>query len=186
HGATAGSAPPMANSAPVWEAVAPSESTLARGDASLIEDAFGEPGPAGEKGNSLSGSGEISSGQSGAGVPSSSGGAATPPPRLAELHQRLASSAQRCYPPAARRLRLRGEVGLYFCLGADGLAQSQALRGSTGSALLDRAALECVLAGALPAPGIGGCARDPTPSSRSPCAPLGKHDDALTSLWPLT
>src|SRR5262249_25060908 len=64
HGATAGSAPPMANSAPVWEAVAPSESTLARGDASLIEDAFGEPGPAGEKGNSLSGSGEISSGQS--------------------------------------------------------------------------------------------------------------------------
>jgi len=77
--------------------------------------------------------------------------------RVAELHRRLAESAQRCYPSTARRLRLRGEVGLHFCLGEQGRASVASLRGSTGSALLDAAARECVLDGALPAPGIAGC-----------------------------
>ncbi len=76
---------------------------------------------------------------------------------LDELHRRLASSARRCYPVAARRLRLRGEVGLHFCLTGDGREAGTALRGTTGFPLLDRAARECVLAGALPAPGISGC-----------------------------
>ncbi len=77
--------------------------------------------------------------------------------RIAQLHQRLANSARHCYPYAARRLRLRGEVALHFCLDSQGVAEAAALRGTTGSALLDRAALQCVLAGALPAPGIPGC-----------------------------
>jgi len=77
--------------------------------------------------------------------------------RVAELHRRLAESAQRCYPSTARRLRLRGEVGLHFCLSEQGRVSVASLRGSTGSALLDAAARECVLAGALPAPGIAGC-----------------------------
>src|SRR5262249_24079316 len=64
--------------------------------------------------------------------------------RVAELHRRLAESAQRCYPSAARRLRLRGEVGLHFCLSEQGRASVASLRGSTGSALLDAAARECV------------------------------------------
>ena len=77
--------------------------------------------------------------------------------RVVELHRRLAESAQRCYPSTARRLRLRGEVGLHFCLSEQGRVSVASLRGSTGSALLDAAARECVLAGALPAPGIAGC-----------------------------
>jgi TonB family protein len=77
--------------------------------------------------------------------------------RLAELHRRLADSARRCYPGTARRLRLRGEVGLHFCLSEEGRADAATLHGSTGSALLDLAARECVLAGALPARGITGC-----------------------------
>jgi len=122
-----------------------------------VEDTSEEPGPGGEKSVSPSGSGEISSGRSGAGERGASGRVATTPERITELHQRLASSARRCYPPTARRLRLHGEVGLHFCLNSDGFAQSQALRGSTGSALLDRASVECVLAGALPAPEMVGC-----------------------------
>lgn len=92
--------------------------------------------------------------QNATGLPSEGSGALD---RLAELHQRLADSAQRCYPNAARRLRLQGEVALHFCLSEQGRASAATLRGSTGSALLDRAARECVLAGALPARGMLGC-----------------------------
>jgi TonB family protein len=77
--------------------------------------------------------------------------------KLGELHQRLSDSARRCYPPAAARLGLRGEVQLHFCLSRDGAALVADLWGSTGSSLLDRAARECVLAGALPVSGIPGC-----------------------------
>jgi len=157
HTAVPGFTPPAANDEPGREAAAPSWSNLALGDTSFIEDTSEEPGPGGEKSVSPSGSGEISSGRSGAGERGASGRVATTPERITELHQRLASSARRCYPPTARRLRLHGEVGLHFCLNSDGFAQSQALRGSTGSALLDRASLECVLAGALPAKGMVGC-----------------------------
>ncbi len=77
--------------------------------------------------------------------------------RLLELHQRLASAARRCYPGTAHRLRQRGTVQLHFCLSPQGTASTSTLEGTTGSALLDRAALECVLPGALPAPGMPGC-----------------------------
>jgi protein TonB len=74
-----------------------------------------------------------------------------------ELAARLAAAARRCYPAAAVRFRLRGEALLAFCLGEDGAARSVAVARSSGSPLLDRAALECVLPGALPAPGAAGC-----------------------------
>jgi TonB family protein len=156
HTAVPGFTPPAANDEPGREPAVPSRSNLSLGDTSFIEETSEEPGPGG-KNDSLSGSGEISSGQSATGEQGASGRVATTPERITELHQRLATSARRCYPPTARRLRLHGEVGLHFCLNSDGFAQSQALRGSTGSALLDRASLECVLAGALPAPGMVGC-----------------------------
>lgn len=75
---------------------------------------------------------------------------------LAALHRRLAESARRCYPSAARRFRLTGEVGLSFCL-ANGAVRSVELSGSTGSTLLDRAARECIVQGALPLPVSQGC-----------------------------
>lgn len=78
-------------------------------------------------------------------------------PRLAELHRRLAEAAARCYPPAAQRLRLQGEVPLRFCLDAHGGASGLSLLGTTGSDLLDRSALECVVPGAEPLPALAGC-----------------------------
>jgi len=77
--------------------------------------------------------------------------------RLFELHQRLSSAARRCYPSTASRLRQRGTVQLHFCLTPQGSASISKLEGTTGSALLDRAALECVLPRALPAPDMDGC-----------------------------
>lgn len=75
----------------------------------------------------------------------------------AALASRLAAAALRCYPASAVRFRLRGEALLAFCLGEDGVARSSGLVRSSGSPLLDRAALECVLPGALPVPGAAGC-----------------------------
>jgi TonB family protein len=77
--------------------------------------------------------------------------------RLLELHRRLAAAAARCYPTAARRFRLQGEVPLHFCLDAAGTATALRLQGSTGSSLLDRSALECVVPGAQPLSGFEGC-----------------------------
>lgn len=80
---------------------------------------------------------------------------------LRPLHRKLEESARRCYPAAARRYRLEGSVGLSFCLDGAGAASSFALEGSTGSPILDRAARECVLAGAQPLPAPAGCYRVP-------------------------
>jgi TonB family protein len=77
--------------------------------------------------------------------------------RLAELHRRLAEAAARCYPASARRFRLKGEVPLHFCLDAQGTPSALSLEGSTGSALLDNSALECVVPGAQPLAGFEGC-----------------------------
>jgi len=84
-------------------------------------------------------------------------GAAPSASRLGELHRRLAEAAARCYPAAARRFRLQGQVPLHFCLDAAGTATALNLQGSTGSAVLDRSALECVVPGAQPLSGFEGC-----------------------------
>lgn len=76
---------------------------------------------------------------------------------LIALHLRLARAAERCYPSAARRFRLTGEVQLSFCLDGSGAVSKLELKGSTGSPLLDRAARECVLPGAFPLGIQGGC-----------------------------
>ncbi|MHB8877147.1 MAG: TonB family protein [Myxococcaceae bacterium] len=72
------------------------------------------------------------------------------------LQRRLAESARRCYPSAAARFRLVGEVGLSFGLDGAGGLTSLSLLGSTGSSILDRAAEECVIQGALPLPVASG------------------------------
>jgi protein TonB len=79
------------------------------------------------------------------------------PGASSELAARLAAAALRCYPAAAVRFRLRGEALVSFCLGEDGAARSAGVVRSSGSPLLDRAALECVLPGALPVAGAAGC-----------------------------
>lgn len=76
---------------------------------------------------------------------------------MAALHARLSTSARRCYPAAARRFRLEGVVPVAFCLDPGGALRSVELRGSTGASVLDRAARECVVQGALPLEGAGSC-----------------------------
>jgi periplasmic protein TonB len=113
-------------------------------------------GAPGEGLEAAAGSGtEVGGGAREGGGPGAAGGGADP--RLAELHRRLAEAAARCYPPAAQRLRLRGEVPLRFCLDAQGGASGLSLLGTTGSTLLDRSALECVVPGAEPLPPLAGC-----------------------------
>lgn len=102
------------------------------------------PGP-GEPGGGGSGPGGLA-------VPGTGGGS-----QLGELHRRLAEAAVRCYPAAAGRLRLRGTVPVRFCLDAQGTASALSLVGTSGSALLDRSALECVVPGAEPLPALPGC-----------------------------
>jgi TonB family protein len=76
---------------------------------------------------------------------------------LGELHRRLAEAAVRCYPGAARRLRLQGIVPVRFCLDRHGVASALNLVGTSGSELLDRSALDCVVPGAEPLAGLPGC-----------------------------
>lgn len=75
------------------------------------------------------------------------------------LHARLAASAKRCYPAAARRFQLTGEAQVEFCLDDKGALSSTKLARSAGQGLLDDAARDCVVAGALPFPAeaFGGC-----------------------------
>ena len=75
------------------------------------------------------------------------------------LHAALAESARRCYPAAAKRFHLTGEAQLAFCLDASGGLKSTTLASSTGQSVLDAAAKDCVIAGAMPLPAraAGGC-----------------------------
>lgn len=100
------------------------------------------PGPAGDSPGVESGGGTGSGG---------------PPPATALLMARLSAAALRCYPAEAVRFRLAGEAHLSFCLGAEGQASAVKLSRSSGSEVLDRAAAECVLPGALPLSGAAGC-----------------------------
>jgi outer membrane biosynthesis protein TonB len=78
---------------------------------------------------------------------------------LEALSRRLAWSAERCAPQAAVRLARHGVPGvpLRFCLDAAGRPSGVGLLGTTGSELLDRAARDCVVPGALPLPPAPGC-----------------------------
>jgi hypothetical protein len=78
---------------------------------------------------------------------------------LAALSQRLAWSAARCAPPEVVRTTRHAVPGvpLRFCLDAAGRPSEVGLLGTTGSEVLDRAARECVVPGALPLPPAPGC-----------------------------
>lgn len=73
----------------------------------------------------------------------------------AALHGRLADAARRCYPAAARRFQQRGTTLVSFCLDANGAPQEREVVHSSGSALLDDAAIHCVVNGASPFPAEG-------------------------------
>src|SRR5205814_6259663 len=91
------------------------------------------------------------------GVGAGAGSGNGPPAAIGLLMARLSAAALRCYPPEAVRFRLAGEAKLSFCLSEEGQASAVKLARSSGSEVLDRAASECVLPGALPLPGAAGC-----------------------------
>lgn len=72
-------------------------------------------------------------------------------PDLAPLIRKLQAAAARCYPEGAKRFRQSGVATVEFCLDAQGALLRSSVRGTSGSALLDDAATQCVLPGALPA-----------------------------------
>jgi protein TonB len=89
--------------------------------------------------------------------------AATVPPALvaagandtgavAEIVRRLRSVAASCYPYAAVRSNLQGTTRLRFCVDQTGAARDAQVVDSSGSAILDSAALDCVLDSAAPFP----------------------------------
>lgn len=80
---------------------------------------------------------------------------------LSAIHARLRAAAARCYPAAARRYRLQGVVEVSFCVGQGGEVARSAKEVGSGSAVLDRAALDCVIPGAAPYPGDARCYRVP-------------------------
>lgn len=75
------------------------------------------------------------------------------------VHAQLARLAERCYPPAARRFRQEGVVGVRFCVDEVGAVKSTELVQSSRSPLLDGAATGCVVPQAAPftAPAYGHC-----------------------------
>jgi hypothetical protein len=78
---------------------------------------------------------------------------------LAALSQRLAWSAARCAPAEVVRTARHATPGvpLHFCLDGAGRPSDVGLLGTTGSEVLDRAARDCVVPGALPLPPVPGC-----------------------------
>jgi hypothetical protein len=78
---------------------------------------------------------------------------------LAALSERLAWSAARCAPAEVVRTVRHAVPGvpLRFCLDAAGRPSDVGLLGTTGSEVLDRAARDCVVPGALPLPPAPGC-----------------------------
>jgi TonB family protein len=114
------------------------------------------PGTVGVSLTSRSGSGEGAGASSGAADGQTGGrpGSAVADQRAA-LHRKLAQAARTCYPRAARRFRLKGTSRIHFCLDGSGSAGQVDLVESSGAALLDRAAQECVVPGAQPLPGTG-------------------------------
>jgi hypothetical protein len=78
---------------------------------------------------------------------------------LGALSQRLAWSAARCAPAEVVRTTRHAIPGvpLHFCLDAAGRPSDVGLLGTTGSDVLDRAARDCVVPGALPLPAVPGC-----------------------------
>lgn len=67
---------------------------------------------------------------------------------LAHLHR----NADRCYPRAARRRRTQGTSEVHFCVDDGGQPREVRLARSSGSRLLDDAAVDCVVRGSAPLP----------------------------------
>ena len=87
-------------------------------------------------------------------VPSVVAAGATDTGAVGEIVRRLRSAAAGCYPYAAVRFGIEGTTRLRFCIGDKGEPRAAEVVNSSGSALLDSAAVDCVLPSAMPFPAI--------------------------------
>lgn len=148
-----GAALPSAREAPADGAAEPGTSTEEAG-AARPGDAEGEAGP-GAPGLASASAAEGVAGQ-GAGASVGAGpdgaGAEGGEDVGALVHERLRVAAERCYPPAARRFQQRGTVAVTFCTDGAGQVLRREVSRSSGAALLDGAATDCVVPTAAPFP----------------------------------
>jgi len=117
--------------------------------------------PAASIGTSAAGTASSGGPAPGEGNVTAAGGEAAPGggSLLAALSHRLAWSAARCAPAGVMRTARHAIPGvpLHFCLDGAGRPSDVGLLGTTGSEVLDRAARDCVVPGALPLPPVPGC-----------------------------
>lgn len=69
----------------------------------------------------------------------------------------LRDHAQRCYPRAASRRNTRGIVEVSFCVDGAGRPAEERVVQTSGSRLLDAAAIDCVIRGSVPLPAPVDC-----------------------------
>jgi len=144
----AGSSPPAKGpgrrSSPQAASPTPAGAAAGAGGASAAASAASPGGPAPGEGNGAAGGGQDAPGDASL---------------LAALSQRLAWSAARCAPAEVVRTGRHAIPGvpLHFCLDGAGRPSDVGLLGTTGSEVLDRAARDCVVPGALPLPPVPGC-----------------------------
>lgn len=69
----------------------------------------------------------------------------------------LRDHAQRCYPRAARNRRTHGVVEVSFCIDGAGRPAKETVVHTSGSPLLDRVAIDCVIRGSAPLPAPASC-----------------------------
>ncbi len=121
--------------------------------------AEGTPGGAAIGSTTGSGRGAGSTAGEGAGGLGSwrSGGGSPGDEALALVQARLSAAAAGCYPRAAARFRAEGVAKVRFCVEAGGEASARSLLESSGHALLDDAAVGCVLDRASPLPELARC-----------------------------
>jgi TonB family protein len=111
-------------------------------------------------GEALAGGGSGPGTGRGDGAPAGGPGPGGGSPHAAIL-ARLRARTAGCYPRAALRRSVEGVADVSFCVSADGSPADLRLLASTGSALLDDAAVSCVVRGAAPLPGAGACVQVP-------------------------
>lgn len=73
------------------------------------------------------------------------------------LHQKLSEAALQCYPKAAQRFRWTGKVDVSFCFDDPRVVKSVTVEKTSGHALLDQAATDCVIPKAFPVEAPLGC-----------------------------
>lgn len=107
------------------------------------------------------GSGRKAGSGTGTGTGTGSGDGMRAGDARAALLAHLRANTGRCYPRAARQRRSEGVADVAFCIDGAGAPLRVDLRRSSGSRLLDDAAIDCVVRGSAPLPARDLCVSVP-------------------------